>query len=90
VSRNIKNNNLPKNAKTKNMVEIKPNKNDKNKNINFIKKNKSSNTFIQVNTKRKSLLKNYDLNKVTLIQKSFKKYFINKKKIENKNNSIIQ
>ena len=71
------------------MVEIKPNKNDKNKNINFIKKNKSSNTFIQVNTKRKSLLKNYDLNKVTLIQKSFKKYFINKKKIENKNNSII-
>ena len=56
MSRNLKNNNLPKNAKTKNMVEIKPNKNEKNKNINLIQKHKSSNTFIQVNTKRKSLL----------------------------------
>ena len=61
----------------------------KNKNINYIKKNKSSNKFIQVNTKTKSILKNYDLNKVTYIQKCFKKFLTNKDIIANKNNLAI-
>ena len=96
--RNSKNN-LPNNKLTEKIFGVKPperksfmdkaKKPDKNKNTNF-KKDNSSNKFIQVNTKRKNVLtKNYDLNKIVLIQKYFKALLAKKQMIKNKYKSII-
>ena len=86
-------NNLPNDNISKKISEIKPLKRKsfllKKKQFNE-NKNKNNNKFIQVNTKRKKEeIKNYDSNKVILLQKYLKKFLVQKRNINIKYNLVF-